>query len=499
MLENLPHETVLLTGATGLVGSQLLSRLLDRDVSVAVLVRPNRRATAHQRIEQCLAPFEKSRLLPRPRVITADLSASGLGLSLEDREWLGRQSIRVLHCAGSIRFNEDAVSREPFTSNVDGTQNLLRLAGTLDCRAFHFVSTAYVQNGKSSVCREERVAATDQASNDYERSKIIAEQAVDQADGLGPKTIHRPSIVIGDSQTGYTSTFHGFYAPLQVALQMAARYGYDADAGRHLREQLGLTPSDCKNFVPVDWVAECIVRVLIAEMCSAAPSVDTRYLHWTSPAAVPCEVVQQAISEIVAERYGAAPAKERALSNESEFRELLSIYETYFRADPVFDDRISTDASGGLPCPPIDLKLLKKLAAAAANTNFGWPQPRVAALPHKKVVQALRNLPQLNTPPESGAAATLQITLLGPGAPERMMFGESNFRWHRIVGKMHPQRPQCRLTTRLETLADCLDGTTRVTDSMANGLWLTESDDQVLAAENIKKWMSDVQSVGCPK
>ena len=46
--------------------------------------------------------------------------------------------------------------------------------------------------------------------NDYEHSKIEAERLVRAADWLDPPTIYRPSIIVGDSRTGYTATFHGF-------------------------------------------------------------------------------------------------------------------------------------------------------------------------------------------------------------------------------------------------------------------------------------------------
>ncbi len=280
-------------------------------------------------------------------------------------------------------------------------------------------------------------------------------------------------------------------------MQFAARYGFDADAGRRFREQLGLTPSDSKNFVPVDWVAECIVRTMINEMDTETAKANVRHLHWTNPRAVPCEVIQRAISDIVADRYLERVPKASAPSDESEFRELLSIYEAYFRADPVFDNQVANAETPELPCPVVGSDLLIKLGTVAANTNFGWPHPRVCALPHRKFVDALRKMPKQDPALEVGSQTGIEITLLGPGAPEPMTFGESNSRWNLLEGSSRPLCPQSRSVTQLDTLAQCLSGTTGLIDSMTRGLWLTESEDQEQAIENIQNWMSDVQSVGC--
>ena len=51
------------------------------------------------------------------------------------------------------------------------------------------------------------------------------------ADFLDRPTIYRPSIIVGDSQTGYTTTYHGFYAPLKLAHTMASKVAVGRTAG----------------------------------------------------------------------------------------------------------------------------------------------------------------------------------------------------------------------------------------------------------------------------
>src|SRR4029077_1502684 len=74
--EPIPMSYHLLTGATGLLGNYLLRDLLLKDVPVAVLVRPNRKQTARQRIEAALCAWdaELGISLPRPVVMEGDIS-----------------------------------------------------------------------------------------------------------------------------------------------------------------------------------------------------------------------------------------------------------------------------------------------------------------------------------------------------------------------------------------------------------------------------------------
>ncbi|MEZ6044951.1 MAG: SDR family oxidoreductase [Planctomycetaceae bacterium] len=61
-------EYLLLSGASGLLGTYLMHDLMSRGVKLAVLVRSNRMATAAQRVETQLAFWEKQlgHSLPRP-------------------------------------------------------------------------------------------------------------------------------------------------------------------------------------------------------------------------------------------------------------------------------------------------------------------------------------------------------------------------------------------------------------------------------------------------
>ncbi|MFN7806345.1 MAG: SDR family oxidoreductase, partial [Planctomycetaceae bacterium] len=75
-------DYVLITGATGLLGRYLLRDLTLADARLAVLVRPARKTSALQRVENVMCYWEKDlgRPLPRPVVLEGEITEPDLGL-----------------------------------------------------------------------------------------------------------------------------------------------------------------------------------------------------------------------------------------------------------------------------------------------------------------------------------------------------------------------------------------------------------------------------------
>ena len=224
---------VFLTGATGFVGREILSRFLDRDdCHVFALVRADNddeaagRLPAHERLT----------------AVAGDIERDGLGLADGSRERLSREVTKVLHCAASVSF--DMPLEESRSVNVEGTRRVLDFARSCTrLERFSYVSTAYVAGEPGGLFREDELAVGQQFRNPYERSKFEAELAL-RSEGAGlPLQILRPSIVVGDSTTGRTSSFNVLYGPLKAF----ARGAVPAIPAR--RD----SPVD---IVPVDYVAD---------------------------------------------------------------------------------------------------------------------------------------------------------------------------------------------------------------------------------------------------
>ncbi len=224
---------VLLTGATGFVGREILSRFLERDDRhVFALVRAATEADAAGRL-----PAHE-----RLTAVAGDIEQDGLGLSREASERLSREVTTVLHCAASVSF--DMPLDESRSVNVEGTRRMLQFARR--CRRlerFSYVSTAYVAGEPGRLFREDELAVGQRFRNPYERSKFEAEQALHREGADLPLQILRPSIVVGDSTTGHTTAFNVLYGPLKAF----ARGAIPAIPAR--RD----APVD---IVPVDYVAD---------------------------------------------------------------------------------------------------------------------------------------------------------------------------------------------------------------------------------------------------
>jgi thioester reductase-like protein len=361
----------LLTGATGLLGSYLLRDCLMAGRRMAVLVRPSRLESASQRIESLLRHWELSleTSLPQPVVLEGDLTEIDLGLDVRSLHWIGRHCASVLHNAASLVFRGDDPNGEPYLSNIQGTRQMLELCRRTGIRQFHHVSTAYICGLREGCVLESEVDVGQSAGNVYERTKLQSEVLVRSADFLDRLTIYRPSIIVGDSQTGYTSTYHGFYAPLKLAHTMVSKVSRGATAGKLLVEALGIHGGARKNFVPVDWVSAVMCHI------HGRPELHGTTYHLTSPCP-PLIVEMASVMQEAVEALSPLCDPDSSWNLDGDwfaktFRDQLRIYGSYWRDDPQFDMTNTLRAAPHLACPKLDREMMSQLARFAIDANFG--------------------------------------------------------------------------------------------------------------------------------
>jgi nucleoside-diphosphate-sugar epimerase len=344
---------------------------------LAVLVRPTKRESARRRVEAILARCEhECRMsLPRPVVLEGELTEVDLGLDGGDLRWISRHCRSVIHNAASLSFHDNGPHCEPWLSNYEGTRRILDLCRAAGVRKFHHVSTAYVSGLREGKVLETELDVGQTPGNVYENSKIEAEKLVRSAPWIDEPTIYRPSIIVGDSKTGYTSTFHGFYVMVKLAHTLASRMVRGVTAGQFLVEGLGLSGKECKNLVPVDWVSAVFTRIF------SQPQHHGRTYHLVSQRPPTLTLIAKVIQQAV-EQYSTMADENDSLVGTgdwflSNFREQMEIYRTYWRDDPQFDVSQRLEASP-LECPEMDEAMLLKLAKHAIQSNFGKEQKRKA-------------------------------------------------------------------------------------------------------------------------
>ncbi|MBA3314725.1 MAG: SDR family oxidoreductase [Planctomycetota bacterium] len=374
---------ILLTGATGLLGRYLLRDLLTAGHDVAVVVRPSDRHTAEARVASLMAAWERRGVagLPTPHVLVGDLTEPALGLGSEDRRWVADHCDMVLHNAASLSFETAAgPDEEPWRTNLGGTRNVLELCRETGIADFHHVSTSYVCGLRDDVVFENQLDVGQSFGNDYEKSKLQAEQLVSSTDFLSPPTIYRPAIIVGDSQTGFTTTFHGFYAVVRLAATLT-RLVEGAEQIDWSIPLHGLAGNEHKNLVPVDWVSSVITEVVGRRDLWS----NTYHLTPTEPVQVSTirDVIEKVIGYVGTTAFTAAGENGVAgaafgAELESAFYDELQVYTTYFRNDPTFDRTNLLAAVPHLPCPTLDHGRLLMLAETAIAMNFKYRDPRPA-------------------------------------------------------------------------------------------------------------------------
>ena len=379
---------ILLTGATGLLGRSLLRDLAAAGRRVAVIVRGSKTAGAGERVDELLDDWREVAGVdvPCPVVLEGELSVDGLGLAAEQRSWIARNVREVIHSAASLSFQLRETDGEPYTSNVTGTRNMLALCRDTGIRRLHHVSSAYVCGLRQGRILESELDVGQTPGNDYERSKITSEAEATGAGFLDVVTVHRPSIIVGDLVNGFTNTFHGFYKPLRIVQPFVQAFvGAEMEPGS-LLEVLGMTGSECKNLVPVDWVSAAMTRIILDE------SLHGRTYHFTSdtPTSVGtlCSVFEGLVVEMAAElerqrqtqvATGAGRPKPAAtfdpLTLGKLFLDQMHVYKAYWRDDPRFDATNTHRSVPGLPAPALDEETIRRLCRFAIANNFRWPPP----------------------------------------------------------------------------------------------------------------------------
>ena len=245
---------IFLTGSTGYIGAHVAVNLLaDHSDPLNLLVRARDDQEARERLWRSLqlhldfARFE-SYLNGRINIFRGDLTGAKFGLADDDYRRLARTTDSVIHCAASLNRKSE---KSCLNVNLRGTLEVIQLAMRArddhGLRRFSHVSTVAVAGQRSNEVIEED-SAIDWNRSDYDpyaRTKKFCEHMVRQLLPDVPRTIFRPSIVLGDSRRPETNQFDMVRAFVFLA-------GLPA---------LPFRPTDKIDIVPVDFVAGAIAML----------------------------------------------------------------------------------------------------------------------------------------------------------------------------------------------------------------------------------------------
>jgi thioester reductase-like protein len=258
---------IFLTGSTGYIGAHVAANLLrDHGAALNVLVRAHDVREAEGRLWQALQlhldfPQFYEYLQTRMRIFRGDLTDPGFGLGRDEYDRLVHTTDSVIHCAASLNRKSE---KSCLNVNLRGTLEVLTLARHAEhyhgLRRFSQVSTVAVAGKRQNeVVTEDRSIDWERSDYDpYARTKKFCEHMMHVLLPETPKTIFRPSIVLGDSRHAETTQFDMVRAFVFLA-------GLPA---------LPFRPTDKIDIVNVDFVADAVATLHQKDQ----PKFDTYHL-----------------------------------------------------------------------------------------------------------------------------------------------------------------------------------------------------------------------------
>jgi thioester reductase-like protein len=342
---------IFLTGSTGYIGAHVAANLLrDHGAALNVLVRSRDAGEAEGRLWQALQlhldfPQFYEFLQTRVRVFRGDLTEPGFGLDRDEYDRLVHTSDSVIHCAASLNRKSE---KSCLNVNLRGTLEVLTLARHAEhyhgLRRFSQVSTVAVAGKRQNeVVSEDRSIDWERSDYDpYARTKKFCEHMMRVLLPETPKTIFRPSIVLGDSRYAETTQFDMVKAFVFLA-------GLPA---------LPFRPKDKIDIVNVDFVAEAISTLHQKER----PEHDTYHLS----SGTGSQTFREITSALAAAQNKRAPVfvpvVERPFAGSVDFlanrkgaigkgASLMKVFMPYLVWNTVFDNTRVTKELGKKPVP----------------------------------------------------------------------------------------------------------------------------------------------------
>ena len=207
---------IFLTGSTGYIGAHVAANLLtEHGASLNLLVRARDAREAEERLWRGLQlhlefPGFYEYLQTRIRIFRGDLTTERFGLSTDDYDRLVHTTDSIIHCAASLNRKSE---KSCLNVNLRGTLEVLKLGMQVDhyhgLRRFSHISTVAVAGKRQDeVVTEDNSIDWERSDYDpYARTKKFCEHMIRQLLPDVPKTIFRPSIVLGDSRRAETTQF----------------------------------------------------------------------------------------------------------------------------------------------------------------------------------------------------------------------------------------------------------------------------------------------------
>ena len=285
-------------------------------------------------------------------VVEGSATQDNFGLDEKSYSLYAQRSDIILHNVACTALETNWKIYEEV--NIGGTRKAIEFALHTRRKALAYVSSAYVAGARTGLVLENELDTSVSFRNSYERSKAMAENEVRIAASSGniQTMILRPSIIIGDSQTGWMCEEHHFFdfiRRLSWILRLIRNRTGSAEITADHRFRIPGDPRTTKNFIPVDYVAK-LISILVE-----TDAAWGKTFHLTHPEPISLKALEKYVQKsLYWPELTWCPKEEiQELSSlERRFLRSIQIYERYFWQEPSFDqDQLKSVLGANLPKP----------------------------------------------------------------------------------------------------------------------------------------------------
>lgn len=206
------NKLYLITGATGHIGTILISELLKREASIRALVLPG----------------DESELPPGIEIVVGDVTDEKSLTPFFDRT--GYDALTLIHCAARITVASKPDPRV-WHVNVDGTEAVMRLALQYKVERVLYISSVHAipEKPEPQVITEVDAFSPEWVHGQYAKSKAAAAQLVLKyaQKGLNVSILHPSGIIGPGDKRQQNHMIRTLRAMAKGTIPVAFRGGYD--------------------------------------------------------------------------------------------------------------------------------------------------------------------------------------------------------------------------------------------------------------------------------
>lgn len=256
------HMTIILTGATGTLGSQVLYELLQQSQTekLFLLIRKKGALTAQERLKSILdnsaAPqyIQKNKEALKEKIVALEPKDF-----MKPSNYLNPDSINYfIHSAGCVNLSTAEIHKDLlFDQNFELTKHLFNSFKPF-LHKFTYISTAFSIGDIGGVIDNNYHNKTAKYRNHYEASKHAAEKFLleqQERSGINIQVL-RPSVLGGNI---YQHAKH--FISKYMVYYLVGRYFYNNPLARDHSVRLAINSASGLNIVPVDYAAKVIAKV----------------------------------------------------------------------------------------------------------------------------------------------------------------------------------------------------------------------------------------------